>query len=77
MAPDRIVLGGIDQKSIGMLDRLYQSFEGVDIIKTNNRTAEMIKYTANSLLATMISVSNEIVNLCTSAFFPDTLWYNG
>ena len=64
MFPDRIVLGGIDEKSLSILDQLYSVFEGVDKLATNCRTAEMIKYTANSLLATMISFSNEIGNLC-------------
>jgi UDPglucose 6-dehydrogenase/GDP-mannose 6-dehydrogenase len=64
MFPDRIVMGGIDQRSLNLLDELYSVFNGVDKIRTNNRTAEMIKYTANSLLATMISFSNEIGNLC-------------
>ena len=64
MNPDRIVLGGIDEKSISVLEELYQVFPQVDKLKTNCRTAEMIKYTANSLLATMISFSNEIGNLC-------------
>ncbi|MFZ2198847.1 MAG: nucleotide sugar dehydrogenase, partial [Thermodesulfovibrionales bacterium] len=43
---------------------VYRVFKGTVKLKTNNRTAEMIKYTANSLLATMISFSNEIGNLC-------------
>lgn len=64
MFPDRIILGGMDKKSIEVLDRLYSVFEGVDKLRTNNKTAEMIKYTSNSLLATMISFSNEIGNLC-------------
>ncbi|WP_416670754.1 UDP-glucose dehydrogenase family protein [Egbenema bharatensis] len=64
MYPDRIVLGGIDDRSIDALAELYAIFDGVDKIRTNTRTAEMIKYTANSLLATLISFSNEIGNLC-------------
>jgi UDPglucose 6-dehydrogenase len=64
MFPDRIVVGGIDQKSVGLLEKLYSGFEGVKILKTNNKTAEMIKYASNALLATMISFSNEIGNLC-------------
>ncbi len=64
MYPDRIVLGGMDEKSTSVLEQLYSVFEGVEQLKTNNKTAEMIKYTANSLLATMISFSNEIGNLC-------------
>ncbi len=64
MFPDRIVIGGIDDKTIDTLKELYSVFEGVDQLRTNNRTAEMIKYASNSLLATMISFSNEIGNLC-------------
>ncbi len=64
MFPDRIVLGGIDDKTLNVLEELYSVFEGVDKIRTTPKTAEMIKYAANSLLATMISFSNEIANLC-------------
>lgn len=66
MFPDRIILGGMDEKSIEILGKLYCSFDRVDTLRTNNKTAEMIKYTSNSLLATMISFSNEIGNLCAS-----------
>ncbi len=62
--PDRIVLGGVDERTLDLLEELYLPFGDVDKIRTNPRTAEMIKYTANSLLATMISFSNEIGNLC-------------
>jgi UDPglucose 6-dehydrogenase/GDP-mannose 6-dehydrogenase len=66
MNPDRIVLGGFDERTLDVLGRLYHPFEDVDQIRTNPRTAEMIKYSANALLATMISFSNEIGNLCAS-----------
>jgi UDPglucose 6-dehydrogenase len=64
MSPDRIVLGGIDEKTLDAMEELYGVFSGADTIRTTPKTAEMIKYTANSLLATMISFSNEIGNLC-------------
>jgi UDPglucose 6-dehydrogenase len=64
LSPDRIVMGAIDKKSHDSLEELYSPFDGVDKLRTNNKTAEMIKYTSNSLLATMISFSNEIANLC-------------
>lgn len=64
MSPDRIVLGGIDERTLDALEDLYRVFDGVDKVRTTPKTAEMIKYTANSLLATMISFSNEIGNLC-------------
>jgi UDPglucose 6-dehydrogenase/GDP-mannose 6-dehydrogenase len=64
MSPDRIVLGGIDQRSIDSLAELYGVFKNTEFVRTDPATAEMIKYTANSLLATLISFSNEIANLC-------------
>ena len=64
MNPDRVVIGGIDEITHKKVSELYRPFSGIDILKTNNKTAEMIKYTSNSLLATLISFSNEIGNLC-------------
>jgi UDPglucose 6-dehydrogenase/GDP-mannose 6-dehydrogenase len=65
MAPDRIVLGAIDTFTMEALDALYASFPpSVPRIRTNPRTAEMVKYASNALLATAISFSNEIGNLC-------------
>jgi UDPglucose 6-dehydrogenase/GDP-mannose 6-dehydrogenase len=64
MAPDRIVFGGIDIRSQDALADLYAPFTGADTMRTDTDTAEMIKYAANSLLATLISFSNEVGNLC-------------
>ncbi len=64
MHPDRIVLGGIDNRTRETLGRVYAPFSDVDTLMVNNKTAEMIKYTSNALLATLISFSNEIGNLC-------------
>lgn len=66
MNPDRIVLGGIDEKTQDKLAEVYAPFSETDKVMTNNKTAEMIKYTVNSLLASLISFSNEIANLCVS-----------
>lgn len=66
MAPDRIVIGGMDDRSRDVLAGMYASFTDAAVLRTDTTTAEMIKYTANSLLATMISFSNEIGNLCAS-----------
>jgi UDPglucose 6-dehydrogenase len=63
MNPDRIVVGGIDERSQQTLADLYQAFDTTEVVRTTPRTAELIKYTANSLLATLISFSNEIANL--------------
>ena len=64
MEPDRIVLGAADGRALQGLEELYASFKGVPKISTNPRTAEMIKYASNALLATAISFSNELANLC-------------
>jgi len=64
MFPDRIVLGGTDGQTIDAMAKLYESFTNTPVIRTNCRTAEMIKYASNSLQATMISFANEIANLC-------------
>jgi len=64
MEPDRIVLGALDARTLEALDALYASFRTVPRIRTNPRTAEMIKYASNAMLATAISFSNEIANLC-------------
>lgn len=64
MTPDRIVLGANDARCLERMQALYAGFPDTDVVATTPKTAEMIKYTANSLLATMISFSNEIGNLC-------------
>ena len=66
MNPDRIVLGANDEKCMLLLEQLYQAFDGTPTMKTNCRTAEMIKYASNAMLATQISFANEIGNLCSA-----------
>jgi UDPglucose 6-dehydrogenase/GDP-mannose 6-dehydrogenase len=66
MEPDRIVLGAIDGRSLEVLERLYECFPDTPKVRTNPRTAEMIKYASNAVLATLISFSNEIANLCSA-----------
>lgn len=61
--PDRIIIGGTDEKSVNLYEKLYAGRQ-YPIIKTNNRTAEMTKYAANALFGTLISFANEIANLC-------------
>lgn len=63
MDPDRIVIGQWDEKSGQAMAALYQPFQ-CPLIFTGLRNAEMIKYTSNALLATLISFSNEIARLC-------------
>lgn len=73
MFPDRIVLGGMDKTTIDHQARLYEGFPGVEFLHVNNKTAEMIKYASNAFLATLISFSNEIGNLCAAVKGIDVL----
>lgn len=66
MHPDRIVIGGLDERSIAAQRAVYAPFAGVPTLEANNKTAEMIKYVSNAVLATMISFSNEMGNLCSA-----------
>lgn len=61
--PDRIVLGAEDAATRQRLQALYAPWPEVEKIETNTRTAELIKYANNALLATQISTINEIANL--------------
>ncbi len=63
MHPDRIVIGGIDEKSIETLEAVYTRFD-CPRMRTDLRTAEMIKYATNAFLATKVSFANELANLC-------------
>jgi UDPglucose 6-dehydrogenase len=66
MKPDRVVIGTSSEKAAEKLKRLYEPFvrQGNPILVVDERSSEMIKYAANSLLATRISFMNEIANLC-------------
>jgi UDPglucose 6-dehydrogenase len=63
MKPDRIVIGSSDQKAGDIFEGVYSSLEA-PLIRTSLTAAEMIKYTSNAFLATKISFSNEIGNIC-------------
>ncbi len=62
MNPDRIVFGHEDEQTRQLLEELYRPWT-CEKIAVNTRTAEMIKYANNCLLATQISAVNELANL--------------
>lgn len=66
MSPDRVVVGVESDRAKELMARLYKPFMIVSdrLIFTDIPSAEMIKYAANSMLATRISFMNEIANLC-------------
>ncbi|MCX9083549.1 MAG: UDP-glucose/GDP-mannose dehydrogenase family protein [Candidatus Methanoperedens sp.] len=63
MNPDKIVVGSLDKRSGDIVASLYSGLN-CEVTRTNPRTAEMIKYVNNSFLATKISFSNEVGNIC-------------
>ena len=65
MRPDRIVIGTEDSKAIEVMKQVYAPFQRNHerLVVTNLRSAELIKYAANSMLATRISFMNELANL--------------
>ncbi|MES2960987.1 MAG: UDP-glucose/GDP-mannose dehydrogenase family protein [Pseudomonadota bacterium] len=64
MNPDRIVVGVEDEKSAQIFAEIYQAFAAEKLIVTDIVTAELIKYAANSFLATKIAFINEMADLC-------------
>ena len=66
MTPDRVVVGTESEQAKKIMSRLYKPFmlSGERMIFTDIPSAEMIKYAANSMLATRISFMNDIANLC-------------
>ena len=66
MSPDRVVVGVESERAKDLMSKLYRPFllNNFRVIFTDIPSAEMIKYAANSMLATRISFMNDIANLC-------------
>lgn len=65
MHPDRIVIGSLDDFATERMRELYAPFlrRPEQFVVCDPRSAELIKYAANAMLATRISFMNEIANL--------------
>lgn len=61
--PDRIVIGTTSQKAQKVLLELHAAISGERII-CDIRSAQLIKYAANAILATKVSFANAIATLC-------------
>jgi UDPglucose 6-dehydrogenase len=64
--PDRIVVGTDDLRAREVIAELYRPLflNAAPILHVGRRTAELIKYAANSFLATKITFINELADLC-------------
>lgn len=63
--PDRIVIGTDDVAAREIMAQVYRPLylNAAPIVYTDRRTAELIKYAANSFLATKVAFINEIADL--------------
>ena len=66
MRPDRVVLGAETERAQKVMRQLYRVLYLIEtpILYTSLETAELVKYAANTFLATKISFINEIADLC-------------
>src|SRR6266478_2759795 len=64
--PDRIVVGTEDPRAKEAMAELYRPLylNAAQILYTDRRSAELIKYAANAFLAVKITFINEIAELC-------------
>lgn len=67
LKPNRVVIGCETERAKEILSRLYEPFlkSGNPLIAMDPLSSEMTKYAANSMLATKISLMNEISRVCT------------
>src|SRR5256885_5101442 len=63
--PDRIVVGTSDERARKVMSDIYRplSLNQAPLMFTARRTAELIKYAANAVLATKITLINEMADL--------------
>lgn len=66
MNPDRIIIGYETEKSRKIMEKIYSGIErtGKPIMYTDIKSAELIKYASNAMLATRISFMNMLAPLC-------------
>jgi UDPglucose 6-dehydrogenase len=69
LKPDRVIVGTDDDSAFEILRRLYAPFfrRQSRIQRMSPRSAEIVKYASNALLATKVSFINEIAALCEAA----------
>jgi len=66
MRPDRVTIGAESEQAIAIMKDIYNALYLIEtpFVITSLETAEMIKYAANTFLATKVTFINEIANLC-------------
>lgn len=64
LEPDRVVIGADSERAKKTMLDIFEPLHAQNVLVTNVKSAEMIKYAANAFLATKISFINEIANVC-------------
>ncbi|MBB6250286.1 UDP-glucose dehydrogenase family protein [Nitrospirillum iridis] len=66
MRPDRVVIGAESERAQAVMKALYRPLYLIEtpIVMTSLETSELIKYAANTFLATKITFINEVADLC-------------
>jgi len=65
--PDRTVIGSTSASiALRLLNIYTRAFPGKPVLRTDPTTAEMVKYMANSLLATIVLFNNIMFDICQS-----------
>ncbi len=66
MRPDRVVIGTSSDRARALMKQIYRVLYLIEtpIVFTGLETSELIKYAANTFLATKITFINEIADLC-------------
>ena len=60
----RIIIGGQKDVTFKIKQMFYKCFPDIPIVRTDLKTAEMVKYFTNNLLSTKVSFANEIFEIC-------------
>ena len=69
MIPERVIIGTESEKARKVMESIYKGVARTNrpIVFTDTKSAEIIKYASNAMLATRISFMNEIAGLCEKA----------
>lgn len=60
----RIIIGGQKDVTFKIKQMFYKCFPDIPIVRTDLKTAEMVKYFTNNFLSTKVSFANEIFEIC-------------
>jgi len=63
LEPERLVIGATDTLTVATIEALLRASAATKIVRCDLPTAEMIKHATNAMLATQISLANELAGI--------------